>query len=353
MGATVNRQNGQNYSDNVIDDLLAFDREQTWTVSSGTGSATIDDELFYEGNSSLQIFNSAPTTDLVVTNAVQNTLIKQDGAFGLSLYLRKEQPNEFMTLEVNVFKNAVLFNTQTFVLGSETTADDIDSKWQRFDTYVDYAFSKHDVVTFTFTLKGKVGTALLNTTIWVDGLMLYYKERNNVIPPSYVPPLNIRKEYFGIYDYADATTVVTPIDLTADTWAEMTNDGAGANTNKTYALTGIADVYNVGTNRFDFSDLALGDTVSIRVDAEITTSGANQTCDVDLVLAYGEVGEYRIPFIRNEFKTAATHGMTRFNDIYIGNALTRDNPARFEIRSDGNADVVVNGWYCKVNKRLV
>ena len=41
----------------------------------------------------------------------------------------------------------------------------------------------------------------------------------------------------GVYDYNDLATTSTPIPLTlAGTWYDLTNDGAGAFTNKTYAL---------------------------------------------------------------------------------------------------------------------
>lgn len=157
----------------------------------------------------------------------------------------------------------------------------------------------------------------------------------------------------GIYDYNDAVTATTPISIAvADTWYDITNDGAGAFTNKTYAFPDIADIWNTSTNQFDFSSLALGDTVDIRLDVEVTTNGANQDVDIDLVLAVGQAGEYRIPFIVEQaFKTAGTRQIIRFNGIYMGDANTRDNPAKFQIRSDGTGSVKVNGWYVRVNRR--
>ena len=158
----------------------------------------------------------------------------------------------------------------------------------------------------------------------------------------------------GIYDYADLTTATTPISLSASTWTHLTNDGAGSFTNKTYALTGITDIYNTSTSQFDFSSLTLGDTVDIRINIIATTSTSNQDFDIDLVLAYGDASEYRVPWvIEHNFKSAGDHSIVRFNSVYIGNTLTRDNPARFEIRSSNTSDIEVVGWYCRVLKRLL
>ena len=189
MGIIVNRQAGQNYSDNIIDPLLAFNDNQTWSVSSGTGSASLDTNVVFEGLSSLKILNTAPTTDLVITNSTQKMLIPYDSDYGFSFYMRKDEVDEFMTLELNVYQTAVLFDTQTFVLGSETTADDINDKWVRFVIDTDYSLTKGDDITFTLTLKGKVGTALPNTTVWLDGFMFYDKQRLNSMPPYYVRPI--------------------------------------------------------------------------------------------------------------------------------------------------------------------
>lgn len=186
MGAKIDRLNGQNYSDNLIDNLLSFNESATYSVSSGTGSAIIDTSVAFKGNSSLKIQNTDPTNDLVITQSTQNSIITQTGVYGVSLFILKTEVDEFMTLELRVFQNAVLFDTQTFVLGSETTEDDINNTWVRFDCFEDYNFVVNDKVTFTWNLKGKAGTSLLNTTIWVDGMMIYRKSRLNNIPPSYI-----------------------------------------------------------------------------------------------------------------------------------------------------------------------
>jgi len=337
----------QVYTDNVIDPLLAFDNVSTWTVI-GTGTATVLDTQAFTGSKSLRLQNLAPTTDLTANNTSQETYpIKKTGKYNFTLSLYNPE-NETIDLQVQLYSGVSLLDTQDINLDKE-----FYGTWVSFVGEKYYELENTDKITFKFILKGNAGFGTAKN-VFIDGIKFYAINENVFAPPIYTKPiLKTPIETLGIYDYNDDATSTTPISLTANTWTHVTNDGAGANTNKTYALTDVSDIYDTSTGLFDFSDLVLGDVIGIRFDAEITTTGANETCDVDLVLAYGTGSEYRIPFIRNEFKTSEAHRINMYNEIYIGNTETLNNSARFEIRSDGNNDVEVFGWYCKVNKRLV
>lgn len=157
----------------------------------------------------------------------------------------------------------------------------------------------------------------------------------------------------GLYDYNDVTTTGTPIPLTvAGQFYPLTNDGAGAFTNKTYALAGLPDVWDVATNQFDWTDgtvLALGDTVEIRVDVDIITTGTNKAFELDIELGVGG-SPYTLPIIPLEnFKTAGTYHDVRLMSIYMGDANTLNFPARLLAKSDGTGvTVTVNGWFIRV-----
>lgn len=155
----------------------------------------------------------------------------------------------------------------------------------------------------------------------------------------------------GSLDYNDSATAITPINIPlglVDT--DITNDGAGPFTNKTYAPVGVSDVWNTTTNMFDWSDLKLGDMVDIRLDLNITTLSPNQLVEVDLLVAVGGV-QYAIPFSRNVYKNAGLQNLNGYNGIYMGDANTLNNGAKFVVRSDSAATLVVNGWHCKVLSR--
>ena len=155
----------------------------------------------------------------------------------------------------------------------------------------------------------------------------------------------------GFFDYNDLATASTPIVVTGGGgFVKLTNDEAGPQTLKTFAPNGVTDVWDAANDEFDWSDLSLGDMVDIRVDLLVTTSSPNQTVDVRLFLAVGG-SEYSIPFEEAFVKTSGANVINRYNGIYLGDTNTLNNPGEFRIASDGNATVIVNGWYCKVIKQ--
>lgn len=155
----------------------------------------------------------------------------------------------------------------------------------------------------------------------------------------------------GFFDYNDLGTATTPISVTGGGgFVKLTNDEAGANTNKDYPPNGVTDVWDASNDRFDFSELNLGDMIDIRLDIEVTTTSPNQEVETVLVLGVGAF-EYSIPFDKTSYKNAGTQQINRFNGIYIGNALTLNNFGEFRVQSDGNATVKVNGFYCKIIRR--
>ena len=154
---------------------------------------------------------------------------------------------------------------------------------------------------------------------------------------------------FGIYDYENTITaqsfVATPIALQ--------NNGAGANTYKNI-LTGAADIYDTTGFEFDFSGLSIGDSDCIRVDLQITTSGANQNVRVYMELAQGTGAEYEIDFKQSFYKTAGVYSFSdAVNFVYMGNTNTKNNPATIYFDSDAGATVKVNGWACKADRQIL
>ena len=155
----------------------------------------------------------------------------------------------------------------------------------------------------------------------------------------------------GILDYNDVTTATTPIVVPSGTPTVLTNDAAGAFTNKVYAPIGVTDVWLAGSSAFDWSQLKLGDMVDIRLDVNVITTLNNTEAKIDLLLAIGG-STYAIPWmLETNYKTAGVHNVNVYNGVYIGDANTLSNGARFEIVSDNACTVVVNGWYVKIIAR--
>lgn len=155
----------------------------------------------------------------------------------------------------------------------------------------------------------------------------------------------------GVWNYDDNATSSTPITLTPlNTFVDLTNDGLGANTLE-FPMPDVADPWNTSTNRIDFSDLAIGDWVDIRIDVTVTTTAANTVTTLAFELGLGGT-PFEISIGANYFKAAGTYNITRYLGLFVGSANTRDNPAKIKMKSDaGTATVEVNGWYMKVGKR--
>lgn len=161
---------------------------------------------------------------------------------------------------------------------------------------------------------------------------------------------NPRPVSMGISDYNDTATATTPIAVPGNgSNVALTNDAAGPFTNEAYAIPGTPPIWDSVSQTFDWSFLALGDAVDVRLDIEVTTTTPNQNVAVDLVMAVGG-SSYPIPYINQTFKSAGVHPLNRYNGVYMGDSNTLDNGANFVVRSDAPASVKVNGWYCKVLK---
>jgi len=149
------------------------------------------------------------------------------------------------------------------------------------------------------------------------------------------------------YDHDGASVAITA----AATYYDLINDGAGPNTYSFQKLPGVDDVWNTSTNRFDFTDLEVGDTLDIRVDLVVTTGASNTGVDLVLELATGSGSPITIPIFTRNFKVAATYQITTTFGTFLGSALTQGNPARLRVRADATGStVVINGWYVRVIK---
>lgn len=180
------------------------------------------------------------------------------------------------------------------------------------------------------TIKNETGEGL-NTAPRVGGL--FENILNNM-------PL------MGFYDYnhGGGTQSYTSGDLV------LQNDGLGTSTNKLYKPEGLIEIFNTTTNRFDFSNLSLGDVVNIRLDLNLDISN-NQVVHCRLNLGEGG-GEYYIPFVSDRYyKTAGNKRIVEFNSIYMGDTNTKDNPAYFSFSSDNGSTITVNGWYVNIFKK--
>ncbi len=159
----------------------------------------------------------------------------------------------------------------------------------------------------------------------------------------------------GWSNYNDVATATTPIVLTpTSTFVNMTNDGAGAQTVTTFELPEVTALWDVATNQLDLSDLTIGDTIDLRIDIDVTTTGANHEIEVQLDLDTAPItANFPLEIARENFKAAGTFKMLEALSLYIGSAAVRDGVHKIQVKSDtGTSDsVVINGWYIRAVTR--
>lgn len=155
----------------------------------------------------------------------------------------------------------------------------------------------------------------------------------------------------GFEDYSHAGGSQS---LTAGAATKLLNDGAGASTNTAYRLPGYNASWNTTTNQFDWDEagLVLGDTVDLRLDLTVTTSGSNDDLSVILNLAVGSGSPYSLTTNYNEWRVAGTYKFTTYCGVFMGNTNTLNFPAEVSVVAGTTGDSVqVNNWYVRVVPR--
>ena len=149
----------------------------------------------------------------------------------------------------------------------------------------------------------------------------------------------------GFIDYNDTTGV---INLVADTWTTIPNNGQGAFSNDTYKPDGVVELMDVSTGAIDVTDISLGDAILIRNDFQINPSTNNALLEFRYQLGAGG-GAYTLEtnLGRLDDGSGKNYRFSLKPDlIYMGDLNTRDNPIILQVKlsTDGiltNAGTVI------------
>lgn len=156
----------------------------------------------------------------------------------------------------------------------------------------------------------------------------------------------------GYFDYNDLATHTVPLVLVSGVDKKLTNDTLGVFTNLGEAPYGVPNIWNQSTNQFDFSTLSIGDTLDMRVDCLLTTTGTNKTYKIFLKLGVGTASEFTTLVGSGELKAAVTdENIVKEISFYIGGEDIRDAPAELYILVDTTGSVKVNGWYTRILRK--
>lgn len=144
----------------------------------------------------------------------------------------------------------------------------------------------------------------------------------------------------------DQNATNTAISLSAGVYEPLDNNGLGPFTNTVHLPNGVdSPIWNTTTNQFDFSKLALGSFIVLRLDFDLTTTIGNTDLEIDMDFAIGDSGAYSVVLARRFFKNNRTYSSETLTMMfYIGDTPTKLNPAKLKVKTDSNSTLKLNGW---------
>lgn len=182
---------------------------------------------------------------------------------------------------------------------------------------------------------------IINTTLVYTVVVTAVSKKSVTIARS-----GITSAGYAIYEDSRVTTTT----LAAGVFTVIPNDALGANTTNAYLPLGVTNLWNAGTSSFDFSELAVGDAVEMRIIVQPTTTSNNTEIELDLFLGSGGA-QYKVPFITTQnFQFAGLFEATRYTSFPIRDEDTRTSPAQFKAIADKNCTLQTDDFFVKVTR---
>jgi len=150
------------------------------------------------------------------------------------------------------------------------------------------------------------------------------------------------QDWAGWANYADTGGVQA---VSMGGWTQLTCNTLGTQTNTGYLPKNITKLWDPITNLFDFTELRVGDTLSIRVDLTVTPSMNNSAFQTRIwFLSFGGW------FLTEQYPRFADGAGIPYNVVqnyhfYIGSNEVCLNGARLEATCACDIGVVVNSLY--------
>lgn len=154
---------------------------------------------------------------------------------------------------------------------------------------------------------------------------------------------------YGFIDYNDTTG---DVELIADTWTDVPNNGQGSFSNFTYKPDGIENLLDTSTGYLDFSELSLGSEIIVRNDFTVTPQTNNALLEIRYVLGQG-AGEYnlRFWFERLDNGSGIPYQKVVSFPIYMGDLNTQGGVGKLQVKLSTNGTLNNAGSYISVRVR--
>lgn len=153
--------------------------------------------------------------------------------------------------------------------------------------------------------------------------------------------------------FVDYNNTVAGVDVAADTWHTLPNNGAGAFSNLAYAPPGVTNLINTSSGAIEPYTLNLGDTIFIRSDFTVIPTIHEARLEFRYTLGTG-AGAYTLPTRSYRLLEGAGRPDRIVSDsfhIYMGDTNTRDNPIYLQIKCSADFNVFNAGAAIAILRR--
>jgi hypothetical protein len=243
--------------------------------------------------------------------------------------------------------------------GVEGDAFDMDNMAEGADAKILTAAERAAITSNQTAINGKQDALTVSDTapsspdagdLWLDStqakLYTYYNDGDSSQWVSVNSGVSTPSSKTGWMDYNDSTGSFS---ISADTWTDVPNDGAGSFTNKAYRPAAVTDVLDDSTGYLDFSDLPLGSEISLRNDITVTPNTNNALFELRYVLGTG-AGEYALNFLSERLDSGSGVAYQRVTTfpIYMGDTNTKNNAGKLQARLSTPGTIQNAGVYASI-----
>lgn len=133
----------------------------------------------------------------------------------------------------------------------------------------------------------------------------------------------------------------------ADTWTQITNDCAGAQTNVQFLPQGVTSLFNPVSNRLDLTHARIGDVIRIRLNLDVTPT-INNSC-LHLRLWFPTEGwALTRRLARMDEGAGIVYSMVEDFRFFVGSNAVITGGCQVEILTGADSGVVVNGFFIEL-----
>jgi len=269
MADLIYLPNNIEITDNIVPSVYNFENDYTY-ATVGTGTAENQIGYSYKGNRCLRINNlDAILSDFVVSLYTTPVVIENSGYYNLSFYLQNGVFDDGDTIQLEIYKDAVLF--QTWDLSPYEATPPL-TNWKRYGQTFNVSGGSFDF-TFKIVMKANALSSSADKTIYVDGFKIEYNDKNLGLPTAYTEPSELAnvKDVMGLgwASYVDtAKTVGAPFTIAEGVTSTLPNN-AGTVID-TYIPTGVTAFYDQATSKITPENVGDYYSFAIRFKAKNT-----------------------------------------------------------------------------------